>query len=437
MTKGVLEGIKAISMGSAWAGPYVGRVLAEMGAEVFRISFPASISAGDSKGPAERGTRPPELIEAWKKKQLARGMSEQDLEKAAIDGPGYVGNFQPDNLGVGIDLRNEKGRELYRKLVKVTDIVLDGWSPRVMTDLGLGYQALKEIRPDIIYVSLPALGMTGPEKDVRMFGTGCEWISGLTSTRGYPGGEPHRAANFIVDGISSAHILTAIMAALNQRADTGKGQHIDISQAECATSTMADAIMDYSMNRRIARPTGNLHPTYAPHGCYRCRGDDMWVTIAVTSDEEWTSLCKVFARPEWLDDPRFADGFSRKKNEEELDRLIEEWTAQHDHYAVQEMLQAAGVAAAAVATLEEHILYDPQVQDRDIYHWLTYHDGIDDPIFRAPWVLPKTPTSLTRRAPSVGEDNNHVLGEILGMTPEEINKLTEDKVIGEGPPSTR
>lgn len=436
MSKAVLEGIRVISMGSAWAGPYIGRVLAEMGAEVFRVAFPASLrSAGG--GPMERGMRPPEILEAWKKKQIARGMSEEAAERAILEGPGYVGNYQPNSLGVGIDLRSEAGRAVYRKLVRVTDIIIDGWSPRVMADLGLGYTAVKEIKPDIIYASLPALGMSGPERDVRMFGTGCEWISGLTSTRGYPGGEPHRAANYIVDGISAAHILAVILAALNYRADTGKGQHIDISQAECATCTMGEAIMDYAMNKRIAQPAGNTHPYYAPHGCYRCKGDDMWVTIAVTSEEEWRCFCDVIGKPDWTTDAKFADSLSRWQNQEELNKLIEEWTIQHDHYAVQEMLQAAGVAAAAVVNMEEHILFDLQVKDRGIYQWITYHDGVADPIFRAPWVLPKTPTILNRRPPSTGEHNEYVFREILGMSEEGIARLVEEKAIGTGPPSTR
>jgi benzylsuccinate CoA-transferase BbsF subunit len=430
MTKGILDGIKVISMGSAWAGPYVGRVLAEMGAEVFRIEFPGRDLGGGVR-------RDPELLEPWKKKLLAKGMSQEDIEKVAKPDPGYVGNYHPNNYNFGLDLRQDRGKEIYKRLIKITDIVIDGWSPRVMADFGLGYSALKEIKPDIIYVSIPGLGMTGPERDVRMWGTGCEFLGGLTSIRGYSGGEPHRASGFIVDGISSPHILTAILAALNYRAETGKGQHADVAQAECGTSIMGEAIMDYSINKRVATPTGNRHPCYAPHNVYQCKGDDRWVTIAVTTEEEWHAFCDAIGNPEWTKASKFAGMLSRWQNQEELDSLIGEWTAQHDHYAIQQILQRAGVPAAAVVDLEEHILYDPQVKDRDVYQWLTYHDGVADPVFRVPWVFSKNPTRLKWCGPHTGQHNDYVLKEVLSVSDEEIAKLAEENVIGVAPPAIR
>jgi len=427
MTKGVLDGIKVISMGSAWAGPYVGRVLAEMGAEVFRIAFPGRQWAiGGS----------PEIEEKWKKKLMSLGLSEDEAAKCIIRDPGYVGNYHPNNYGIGLDLRNEQGKEIYKHLVKLTDIIVDGWSPRVMSNLGLGYDVLKEIKPDIIYASIPAMGMTGSEKDVRMWGTGCEFLGGLTSIRGYQDGPPHRASGFITDGISSPHIILAIMAALNYRSVTGKGQQIDVSQTECATSTLAEAIMDYNMNQRIAKPTGNRHNAYAPHNAYRCKGEDKWITIAVTSEEEWEGLCAAMDYPEWTEDTEFADAISRWRSQEALDGLIEQWTSQHDHYALQDILQSFGVPAAAVVDLNEHILFDPHVKDRDIYTWLTYHDGVADPVFRVPWVLPNNPTQLKWCGPYTGQHNDYLLKDVLGMSDEQVKKLADDNIIGATPPQS-
>lgn len=426
MNKGILDGIRVISMGSAWAGPYVGRVLAEFGAEVFRINFPG-------RPIGVRGD--PEFEEAWKKKLLSRGVSEEDIGKAGRSNPSYTANYQPNNYGIGLDLRTDLGKEVYQKLVRVTDMVIDGWSPRVMADFGLDYQAVSQIQPGIIYVNLPGMGMTGPEKDVRMWGSGCDWLSGLASTRGYSGEEPHTASGYIVDGISSAHILAALMAALVYRTRTGKGQHIDFSLNECATSIMTEAIMDYSMNRRVARPTGNRHPSLAPHNVYRCQGDDMWVTIAVTSEDEWHSFCDAIGNPEWTKDPKYADMLSRWHNQEELDRLIEGWTSEHDHYAVQGILQKYGVPAAAVVTLDEHIRYDPQVKDRNIYTWLTYHDGVADPVFRAPWVMSGAESSLRWCGPHTGQHNDYLLRDVLGMSEEELAELNEKKAIGVVPPA--
>jgi len=160
----------------------------------------------------------------------------------------------------------------------------------------------------------------------------------------------------------------------------------------------------------------------------------MWVTIAITSEEEWHCLCDAIGNPQWTKDSKFADMPGRRQNQEELDNLIEKWTIQHDHYAVQELLQKAGVAAAAVVTLGEHIMHDPQVQERGIYRWLTYHDGVDDPVFRVPWVLPKNPTSLNWCGPYTGQHNDYLLKEVLEMSEEEIAKLAEENVIGATPP---
>ncbi len=421
---GLLDGIRAISMGSAWAGPYVGRVLSEMGAEVFRIDVPGRRK---SMGVVD-------VQALFINRLVEKGMTRENAEKAAKTNPSYTASFWCNDYGIGLDLGKDKGKNIYQNLIRVTDIVIDGFSPRVMANLGLDYPAVSKIKPDIIYLNLPGMGMTGPEKDVRMWGTGCEWLGGLTSIRGYNGEAPHRACGYIVDGIDSPHLISSLLGALIFRDETGQGQHIDCSMAECATYTMGQAIMDYSMNERVAGPTGNRHPAYAPHNCYRCQGDDKWVTIAITSQNEWQCFCDAINHPEWKDDSRFADEVSRWQNQEALDKLIEEWTQQHNNYAIQEILQSKGIAATAVTTLEELILYDPQMKDRNFYQWLTYHDGIADPVFRIPWVYDKSPTSLKWCGPFLGQHNDYLLKDVLGMSDDEIAKLYEEEVVGIAPP---
>ncbi len=425
MSKGALDSVRVISLGSVWAGPYVGRVLAECGAEVIRIALSTRVSRSI---PNQEGQI------AWKESLVAKGMPKDEAERITTFVPTYSGPYQNNNYSLGLDIRNTKGKELYKELVRITDVILDGWSPRVMSGQKLGYSVLKEVKPGIIYVSIPALGMTGPAKDVRMFGLGCSALGGLTSIRGYPGEQPYPSSAHVADPISAMHILSAILAALNYRDETGKGQHLDISQTEIATVVIGEALMDYSMNKRVAGPQGNHHPNFAPHGCYRCKGDDMWVTIAVTSEDEWYRFCMAVDFPEWLTDPRFTDLLSRWQNHEELDRLIEGWTSRHDHYVIQEMLQQSGVRAAAVITLEEQLYRDPHVKDRDVYQWITYHDGKADPIFRAPWVFSKTPTVMDQPSPYIGQHNDYILGEVLGMSKDDINQLVEEQVVGAAPP---
>jgi benzylsuccinate CoA-transferase BbsF subunit len=275
---------------------------------------------------------------------------------------------------------------------------------------------------------------------MRGYGMATEQVGGLPSITGYLGAPPHRAAGYTADGISAVYAASAVLAALNYRRQTGKGQFIDLAQAETVTCTMGEAVMDYSMNKRVTKPMGNRHPSYTPYGCYRCQGDDMWVTIAVTSDEEWHSFCAAIGNSGWTEDDKFSDMLGRWKNQDELDKLIEGWTIQHDHYAVQEILQNAGVAAGAVVSLEEQILYDPQIKDRETYQYIKYPpdrnwaQGRLDPVFRVPWVMSKTPTSLTKPAPYAGRDNQYVFGQILGMSKEEIAKLTEEGILGSNPP---
>lgn len=425
MKKKLLSNIKIISTGSIWAGPHAARICAELGAQVFRINLPEQ---------RVWTQKTPELIEVWVKKLRDEGMSDEEIKRAEVPSPFYTGNYQVNYYGVGLDLRNDKGKEIYKDLAKISNVVIDGWSPTVMSKFGLGYSDLKEINPSIIYVSIPALGMTGSEKESRMFGTAIEYVSGVTSTRGYLEQGPHRAGNYILDGISAPHILTAVLAALYYHAETGKGQHIDISQAECGTSVLGEAIMDYSMNKRIAKPIGNSHPTFAPYGCYRCKGDDMWVTIAITSEEEWKSFCKAIGEPKWTEESKFADMLSRWHNQDELNKLIEEWTVKHDHYAIQQILQNAGVAATAVVTIEEQVLHDPHVNDRNIYNWIPYHDGVKDPVFRAPFILSKTETSFEWCGPYTGQHNDYLLKDILGMSQEEVDRLVEENVVGVLPP---
>lgn len=415
MAKRVLEEIRVISMGSLWAGPYIGRVLAEHGAEVFRVEPLEPV--GTQPRIMER---PPEMLEAWKKTLLTMGVPKENIEAVGTRSAGYGAVCMANHYSVGMNLENDKGKELFKKLAAISDVVLVGYSPRVMTNLGLDYPVLRQIKPDLIMIHIPGLGMTGPEKDARMLGSGCEALSGLQSITGYFGGDAHRAAGFIPDGLSPPFAVIAIVAALIYRAETGKGQFIDLAQTETVSCILGEAIMDYTMNKRIAQPMGNRHPYYAPHGCYRCKGDDMWVTIAVTSEAEWHRFCKAIGDPEWARSEKFADMLSRWHNQDELDKSIEEWTVQHDHYAVQEILQQAGVAAGAVLTMEEHILRDPHIKDRHVYQWITFHDSVADPVHRVPWILPRTPTSLDRRGPYRGEHNEYVLGTILGMSKEEM-----------------
>jgi crotonobetainyl-CoA:carnitine CoA-transferase CaiB-like acyl-CoA transferase len=259
-------------------------------------------------------------------------------------------------------------------------------------------------------------------------------MAGIAQLTGYPDGLPQITGWALTDPLAGVNGMIAVMFALLHRQTTGKGQYIDLSQTEAITCMIGDVIVDYSMNKRVQPRRGNRHPFMAPHGCYRCKGDDLWVGIAVASDKEWKRFCKAIGDPPWTGEERFADSLSRWQNQDDLDKLIEEWTVQHDHYEVMNTLQKAGVAAGVVPTPAE-VLSDPHLKERGTFQ--TVDRAIVGPhpypIPSAPMKFSKSPVTIRRPAPTLGEHNEYVLGELLGMSKEEIQSLVDDQIIGTTP----
>jgi benzylsuccinate CoA-transferase BbsF subunit len=281
-------------------------------------------------------------------------------------------------------------------------------------------------------VSMPAMGMTGPEKDYVGYGVTIEQLAGLVSITGYLGDVPMKSGINYGDPIAGIAAAGYLMAALSYRQRTGKGQLVDISQREATACLIGDVIMDYSMNKRIQTPIGNRHSSMVPHGCYRCQGEDMWVTIAVGSDAEWQALCQVMGKPELARDERFADVLSRHRNQDELDVIIEEWTKEHDHYEVMHSLQEVGVMAGAVLNPQE-VVEDPHLQARGFYEDVTHPEAGTFCYAGPSWKLSKTPGSIRKPAPCLGEHNDYVYKEILGMSEQEVAELAEEGIISNIP----
>jgi crotonobetainyl-CoA:carnitine CoA-transferase CaiB-like acyl-CoA transferase len=234
------------------------------------------------------------------------------------------------------------------------------------------------------------------------------------------------------DPIAGIEAAGYILAAIRYRRRTGKGQLIDVSQREVTTCLIGEAIMDYSMNERVQKPLGNRHPSMAPHGCYRCQEEDMWVTIAVGSDAEWQALCQAMGKPDLAQDARFADVASRHQNQDELDAIIEEWTNERDHYQVMDSLQRAGVMAGAVLNPKE-VVEDPHLSERGFYEVITHPEAGTYPYAGMSWKLSKTPGRIRMPAPCLGEHNDYVYSEILGMSEEEVAELAEEEIISNVP----
>ena len=405
-----LEGIRVTDATNSWSGPYTAQLLASMGAQVIKVE---SIQYLDTwRG---GGTRTMEGEYLWERSPLWNSVN-------------------ADKLGITLDLTRPKGAEIFKQLVRISDIVAENYTPRVMKNFGLDYTVLREVNPGIIMISLPAHGSTGPWQDYPGYAASIEQMSGIPQLTGYPDGPPKMSGSGFTDPVAGVTGMVAVMMALLHRQVTGRGQYIDLSQIEAVTCLIGDAIVDYSMNGRIQPRRGNRHPSMAPHGCYRCKGDDLWVDIAVSSDEEWRHFCQAIGGPEWTKEDRFTDALSRWHHQDELDRLVETWTVQHDHYEVMNTLQKAGVAAGAVLTTAE-LLEDPHVRARGTFQVVerTIVGAHPYPVPSAPMRLSECPVSIRRPAPLLGEHNDYVLGELLGMSKDEIKSLADDGIIGNTP----
>jgi crotonobetainyl-CoA:carnitine CoA-transferase CaiB-like acyl-CoA transferase len=331
---------------------------------------------------------------------------------------------------VAINMKHPEGLVLAKKLIAESDVVAENFSARVMSSWGLDYPRMKEVREDIIMASLQAFGQTGPRREYVSFGPILMAFSGMTFLWRDPEIEIPGAASQTAfpDYIAPSYGALAILAALHYRARTGKGQYIDLSQAESAAAMLAPAYLEWLVNGREPEPQGNFSPFAAPHGCYRCKGDDRWCVISVETQDEWFKFCEIVNHREWTADSRFADRAARVANRRELDALVELWTLQFTPHQVMLILQRDGIAAGVVQTAED-LYRDPHLRERgfarDVYlpqaGWLTRAG----PSVRTP----DRPFIAKDEAHLAGEDHEGVFGELLGLSKAQIKALTEQGVL--------
>jgi crotonobetainyl-CoA:carnitine CoA-transferase CaiB-like acyl-CoA transferase len=318
----------------------------------------------------------------------------------------------------------------------MSDVVAEGFSPGVLDSWGLGWDALRTIKPDIIYVQQSGMGARGTYGRFRTVGPIANSFSGLSEMSGLP--EPAMPAGWgysYLDWMGAYSFALAILTALFHRARTGEGQWVDASQAEVGLFISGTTILDWSANGRIWSRYGNRSPykPAAPHNVYRCAGEDRWLTIACFTDGEWRALTEVAAHPEWANDSRFKDRAGRLKHQDALDALVGDWTKSRDAYETMLALQRGGVPAGVCQTAADRCDRDPQLA---ALSWLTEVTGTKIgrwPIAEVPIKMSESPAyiggRIDRGAPCYGEDNNYVYGELLGMSSQEIKALAEEGVI--------
>jgi benzylsuccinate CoA-transferase BbsF subunit len=409
MPPDALAGYRILDFGTAFASPMAAHLMADMGAEVIKI---------------ESHTRLDGL-------RLGRPIVGEDI---AGGDRGEWPEYQPvfhglnrSKLGITVNIKHPEGVEILKRLVRISDVVINNFAPGVMDRAELGYEALRVEKADLIYVSLPAAGESGPLRDIVTYAPVIAALAGISGLVGYSSAREDFVGTLQVafcDAVGALHAVVAILAALRHRQSSGEGQAIEIAQWEAAASMLGEGLLDYVMNGRVLGPVGNAHRSMVPHDNYRCAGDDAWVAIAVRSEDEWRAFCHATGHREWVDDPRFADAYLRRQHRAELDASIAAWTSQHTPYEVMETLQAAGVAAMPVMNLEDQFR-DPHLREREI-HLECEHPKVGlEFLHGIPWRLGSTPGRISRPAPLLGEHNQYVFSELLGLPDVEIQRLME------------
>jgi len=410
-----LEGVRALDLTVAVAGPVAAHLLSDLGADVIRIDPPFARPAAHLDIAPVAGDAPPGAAE----RPYDRIVSYNDLHRG--------------KRGITLDLSQPGGRDAALRLAAACDVVLENMSPRVLPSLGLGYEVLRAANPAVIVVSMPAFGLSGPWRDRVSFGPGIDAMSGLASLTGYPDRGPMNAANYFCDHNAGALAALATVTALRQRDRTGAGQHVELSMLEGEMQLIGDALIDAAMNSHVPQRAGSAHPSMSPHGVYPCAGEDRWIAIACEDDAQWRALCAAIAAPALTTDARYADVVSRVRNREEVDAVVAAWTRDRDASAAAEQLQAAGVAAAPVLDVAS-LFEDPQLRHRAWIQWVRHEDIGPAPHTSAAFTLSATAFRIARRAPRFGEHNDDVLRGLLGYDDAQMDALRAARVIAETPP---
>ena len=399
-----LEGIKVANFGWVWAGPVTGQTLGFLGADVLKIESHARVDMTRTLPPFAGG--------------------ERDPNRSLSNNACWAGNGS-----VSINLKQDGARELALQLVAECDVVVENFGPGVMERLGLSYEELKKVKPDVIMFSMPAAGLYGPLKDVRTYGLSLTSTTGLDSLVGYEEGDILPVENAFSDPYNGIFGAFAILTALAHRQRTGQGQQIDFSQQEAVMQMVGPAFSDYILNDRVAGPLGNRHPLAkaAPHGVFPCAGDDRWISIVAQEESEWLGLVSAMGNPDWASEPGYARLEARLENIDALHAKIGEWTAGFDDRELAERLQANGVAAAPVLGVDD-LLDDPHYKARETFIEVDHPLGYRETIYNAYVKLSRSEPRVFP-GPWIGQDNDRVFLEMLGLTEDEYQALKDKEII--------
>jgi crotonobetainyl-CoA:carnitine CoA-transferase CaiB-like acyl-CoA transferase len=418
MTKPPLEGLRIIDISNVFSLPYAGGLLADLGAEVIKIEGPGRLDVTRQGGFS--GLHP-----------------DNDPGRDPWNRAGTFNLLNRGKKSLSIDLSRPEGREILRDLIRVSDVLMENFTPRVMRNWELDYPNAKRLKPDLVMVSCSGYGHKGPYSQYPAHATTQEATHGLPSVTGYRGDVPSKAGQSFVDFLATWALVIGALLGLRYRHRFGKGLWVDAAMYQLGCYMLSEYILDWEANGRLPERIGNRHPWYAPQGCYPCAGKDQWCVLSVREDEEWTALCRVMGRPEL--DARFATNAARIAHHDEIDAAIGAWTASLPKFAVMERLQEEGVPAGAVFDARDLHL-DPHLRSRRFLEWVEYppQRAIGKRlIIGRPWRLEKTPLHVRGAGPALGQNNREVLQKILGYEEARIAQLEEAGIVGANPTKVR
>jgi len=422
-----LDGVRVADFSWYGAGPIATQTLAWYGAEVIRVESEARVDGLRTTQPSPPG-------------------------KTGYNVSGYYNNFNSNKLSFTLNMRRPEAREIALRLIATSDVVVENYQAGVFERWGLTYEAMTAVRTDVIFVRMPVAGTTGPHRDFSAFGAVMTPITGLNHLSGYPDRPPIGVGTNYPDYvINPGHLTVAVLAALRHRRRTGRGQYVEVAQIESTIPVVGPAIVDYTANGRVQTRQGNRQENAAPHGVFPCKPrvatpplpgalapvgapaspgeEDRWVAISVFSDAQWESLKPVMGMPAWAEEARFATLAARKANEDDLERLVGDWTKDQEAEDLAGRLQAAGVPAGVVQTSEDVLDHDAHLRERGYYVYLDHPETGRSAYDGSPFRMSKTPGGPTRPAPLLGEHTQYVASEVLGLSDEEIADLVANQVL--------
>ena len=394
-----LAGIRIIDLTRIWAGPRATKLLADMGAEVIKI---------EHLDHADRAK--PSCVTEHSQRKMNRATPFEQKHR--------------NKIGFSLNLSLDEGKSIFRELVSISDVVIENFSAGVMDRLGLGHNNLRAIKPDIITVSMPGFGNSGPWKNYVAYGVTQEQITGLYELTGYKNGVPMKTGTNVGDPMNATHAAVATLSAVVQRLLDGQGEYVDFSQYESFSTLMFESIMNYAANGVMNERNGNESNYQSPHDTYRCKGTDAWVTVAISNQDEWENLCAAIGRTELAKEPEYSSQHSRRNHKQYLDDVITEFTQSKTKYDVMTLMQEHGVPCTAVLNTQD-LLLDDHVKDRNFIETLEHPDGETHKYyFGSTWRENNSTTKTVRSAaPLLGEHNGYVCTDLLGIPTDKLDSM--------------